>query len=280
MKKTLLFSLALTMFSTIMVNAQTIGVYTENTEIVPSASVITVGQYQLTAEEVTDAENVYEGSASTFISNSTFTAGKIYWTVPTGEFIDLTSYIETGYLNFAIKTTSVVPFVVEFKSGGANARMIFDETSDLVYGLARDGKWHFINIPLKDYAALETLPATWNWATVNEPFTLRMHVDPAGQDFSMYVDHIFISMSLPAKPTSIYANSKSELLSFPNPVENMLNFSSNDWSSGEIYNITGQKVLSFSNNSRSLDVSGLSKGVYILSLNSGDKVYRQKFSKR
>jgi len=281
MKRKLLFSLGVLLISSLISTAQTISIYSEDTEIEASPSLVTVGMYQLTAEEVFDAENVYEGAAATHIFNTDFTTGKIYWSVPTGEETDLTSYIETGYLNFAIKTATAIPFTIEFKQGTLKAPLIFDETTDANYGIIRDDAWHFVSIPLIDFALSASFPADWNWALVKELFTLRMHQDPAGEEFSMFVDNIYISMEMPevVVPTGIFNNLANQLSIYPNPVQNKISIQSDVEMIGDIYSVTGQKVKSFSQVGKSLDVSELENGVYILSIKSGKKQYHQRFIK-
>lgn len=75
---------------------------------------------------------------------------------------------------------------------------------------------------------------------------------------------------------------KDDFVIWPNPVTSNLNFSNTNNTiidSVKIYDFTG-KVLKFLNYQNSVDVSGLSNGIYFIELVSGDKTYVKKFVKK
>jgi len=77
--------------------------------------------------------------------------------------------------------------------------------------------------------------------------------------------------------------SKKAVVMFPNPATNVLNFSSeNAIDTIEIYNIMGQKVVSAkpSQNAASVDVSGLTNGVYIVNTMVNGKQNAARFIKQ
>ncbi|WP_294825185.1 T9SS type A sorting domain-containing protein [uncultured Flavobacterium sp.] len=85
-------------------------------------------------------------------------------------------------------------------------------------------------------------------------------------------------------PTASVADfSKTAIVMFPNPASSVLNFSSeNTIESIEIYNIMGQKVVNAkpSNNAATVDVSGLSNGVYIVNSTVNGKQNSARFIKQ
>jgi arabinogalactan endo-1,4-beta-galactosidase len=80
-------------------------------------------------------------------------------------------------------------------------------------------------------------------------------------------------------------NIDNELVLYPNPVSNILNIKNPNGEviqSLKITNILGKKVYSDDNAEvrKTIDVSNLSSGIYILSVHSGDKIQRFKFCKK
>jgi len=73
----------------------------------------------------------------------------------------------------------------------------------------------------------------------------------------------------------------SQFSVFPNPAKNTLNISSKvSIDKAEVFNLIGKKVISNSKSSNnSIDISNLSKGIYILKLTSGDSVATRKIIK-
>ncbi|ACY17277.1 discoidin domain-containing protein [Haliangium ochraceum] len=64
----------------------------------------------------------------------------------------------SGYLHFALKTTSTTRFQIGMKSGNVDnlgqSWIAFENGND-PYGFARDGQWHEIEIPLSDFASVD-----------------------------------------------------------------------------------------------------------------------------
>jgi arabinogalactan endo-1,4-beta-galactosidase len=80
-------------------------------------------------------------------------------------------------------------------------------------------------------------------------------------------------------------NLDNELVLYPNPVSNVLNFKNSNGveiSSLKITNILGETVYTdaYAEGKTSIDVSNLSAGIYILSVNSRDSVQQIKFQKK
>jgi hypothetical protein len=70
---------------------------------------------------------------------------------------------------------------------------------------------------------------------------------------------------------------------FPNPTQDFLSIqASSDTAIDklEITDLSGKKLLQQSQNTTQVDVQNLSKGMYILTVFSGDKKYQNKFMKK
>jgi hypothetical protein len=271
MKRSLLFIFGVAFLMSTS-NAQTLGVYTENTGITMSTYTVTIGTYQLIAAEVSN--NVYEGTTSLEISNVDKTTGKVYLGVASGEETDVTAYVPSGFLNFAIKTNTTAAFIVEFKQGAANARINFNGVAD-PYGFTRNGNWQMISIPLADFDAVK--PEGWDWTRLREFFTIRMVENAEAPAFSIFVDHIYFSLTAPVSNGNSIEKT-SEISIYPNPVADYLVINSKKNVSGKIYNNSGQNVMSFEQ-SKTVDVSSLKAGLYFISIDSDGSTYNQKFLK-
>jgi arabinogalactan endo-1,4-beta-galactosidase len=109
---------------------------------------------------------------------------------------------------------------------------------------------------------------TANWGTkLGSSLSSKLTIAPTG---TLGVDNISLV---------------KEFVLYPNPVSNILNFKSMDGmviKSLKITNILGETVYSNGNaeSQNSIDVSNLSSGLYILLVNSGDKIHQFKFSKK
>ncbi|HPS12416.1 MAG TPA: M4 family metallopeptidase, partial [Prolixibacteraceae bacterium] len=69
-----------------------------------------------------------------------------------------------------------------------------------------------------------------------------------------------------------------QLLLYPNPVTDYLNITGNDHFSVTVSNLTGQQLLYFENQKK-IDLSQLSKGVYMVEIRKGDQLVRRKITK-
>lgn len=115
----------------------------------------------------------------------------------------------------------------------------------------------------KTYYFDMTSNAAWT-GTVND-FTLRCKASAVGTELSfageIFIDKIEIVSSNPLGVNDFSANSISIL---PNPVKNVLTIDSSiGISKVEVYNVLGQQKIIQSNYSNGVNVSNLSKGIYI-----------------
>ncbi len=81
--------------------------------------------------------------------------------------------------------------------------------------------------------------------------------------------------------TGVEITRGNELKLFPNPVEKTLYFSGDKKiQKAEIFSLSGRKIASFKNPTNGIDVSGLTKGVYLIRLVDGKNSYAQLISRK
>ena len=105
--------------------------------------------------------------------------------------------------------------------------------------------------------------------------------DGANADGSLdiYLDNIYFYTG---SPLSTDKNNIVNVSLYPNPAKGTLNISAkNTIENATIYNVLGKKIKSFTVNAKtsSLDVSGLSRGIYILKYTANNAVGSMKFIK-
>lgn len=101
-------------------------------------------------------------------------------------------------------------------------------------------------------------------------------------------DYTLIILNGVEQPLSSVAFNSQDITFWPNPVKNTLNISSSEVSFSKdvqvsVYDMVGREILSFEdlnpNNSLNLDMSSLSKGIYILNLNDGEQSLQKRIIK-
>ena len=100
--------------------------------------------------------------------------------------------------------------------------------------------------------------------------------DGGNDTTSIYIDNILLAI---ANPTASVKNYNSfEFSMFPNPVKDVLNITTQEnLEKVEVFNLLGKKVLSA--NTKNVDVSSLSKSVYLVKLTSDKGVSTKKLVK-
>jgi len=109
---------------------------------------------------------------------------------------DLTEFRD-GYLNLAIKSTSVDPLHIRIEGGGANS---YAYVAPGGYGFERDGNWHFISIPMDDVLAqIATEDGKMALLGSFDQFRLRNQTGELSsrETFDFTVDFIFFSVNRP-----------------------------------------------------------------------------------
>lgn len=137
-------------------------------------------------------------------------------------------------------------------------------------GATVTGSWQSKDIPMSAFAAL---------ADKTEITQLLIDATGAGTS-TLFIDNFYFYKGL---PLGINDFVKSTLKIFPNPANEIINLSS-DTTIGDItlYNTLGQIVSRqpSSSNEVSVNVSGLSNGVYILTAKVGNELVRKQFIKQ
>lgn len=170
-------------------------------------------------------------------------------------------------------------------------------TVDFWLRFNNDAATTFTYITIKDNADdsdiyTQTLPPlTATWSNVNFTFTsaaatdvrfdvykfARSSVNPSSVNNSIAVDLVSIKPSVTASVDDLL---KFNFKSYPNPATDMIYFSaSKNIEKIEIYNVVGQKVESKILNNNQVNVSKLSKGIYIMKAFIGNAVGTYKFVK-
>ena len=83
--------------------------------------------------------------------------------------------------------------------------------------------------------------------------------------------------------TRVNENKEENLFSvYPNPASDKLQVLSSKFQGGElkVFDVLGESIFQSTLNHQSVDVSGLSKGIYFIQLKTGNEIYSQKFIKQ
>jgi hypothetical protein len=137
---------------------------------------------------------------------------------------------------------------------------------------SNDGEWSSVDIALSDFTGLN----------LSQIFQMKFYgFDGANADGSLdiYLDNIYF---YDGSALSTDKNNIVNVSLYPNPAKGILNISAkNTIESATIYNVLGKKIKSFTVNANtsSLDVSGLSRGIYILKYTANNAVGSMKFVK-
>jgi hypothetical protein len=135
-----------------------------------------------------------------------------------------------------------------------------------------DGEWSSVDIALSDFTNLD----------LSKIFQMKFYgFDGANADGSLdiYLDNIYFYTG---SPLSTDKNNIVNVSLYPNPAKGTLNISAKNTIEGAtIYNVLGKKIKSFTVNAKTstLDVSGLSRGIYILKYTANNAVGSMKFVK-
>jgi len=102
--------------------------------------------------------------------------------------------------------------------------------------------------------------------------------DGGGTTPSIYIDNILLALTNPT--ASVNSFNAFEFSMSPNPASNFLNINSQEnLEKVEIFNLLGKKVLTSQNVMNSIDISSLSKSVYLVKLTSDKGVSTKKLLK-
>lgn len=135
-----------------------------------------------------------------------------------------------------------------------------------------DGEWSSVDIALSDFTNLD----------LSKIFQMKFYgFDGANADGSLdiYLDNIYFYTG---SPLSTDKNNIVNVSLYPNPAKGTLNISAKNTIEGAtIYNVLGKKIKFFTVNAKTstLDVSGLSRGIYILKYTANNAVGSMKFVK-
>lgn len=156
---------------------------------------IQVWEYSdLTVSEITDSKE--GGKAYRFLSNNGkyFGAGIMRYTPR-----DMIAY-QDGTLRFSMKSTAGVSFKIGIQSSGVNRWIEFPAGKD-PYSFVRDGQWHDISIPLRDFGG--------SLANVSYVFMiLANELNESSESFAIDIDDVYWSNGV----TTITTDSDRDLM--------------------------------------------------------------------
>ncbi|MDP9955900.1 hypothetical protein J2X97_001537 [Epilithonimonas hungarica] len=276
------FNFMVMLFISAITYAQTFSIYTENSNIgagVNSLRFSNGSGFALT-EPGTGA---YEGTKNlllTYNGTSTYFHAIMFPRNPANTsdaVIDISAY---SYYNLAIKTASPHPFYIRLRGNNVIAKVLINPASNS-YNFTNDNQWHFMSIPL---SAFIPESSSFSLSNVSEIFVLRSEnaistVVGSSNDFQF--DNIYLSTS---SALSVMSGEKNKPLSvFPNPASSKITVTSDhNMAKISIYDTTGKRAITKESGEKTsqIDISKLSIGTYIISVEYNGKVTSSKFIKK
>lgn len=191
--------------------------------------------------------------------------------------LNLSAY---SYYNLAIKTSSPHPFYIRMRGNNVTAKVLIDPSSNS-YNFTNDDQWHFMSIPL---SAFIPESSSFSLSTISEIFVLRSEnaiPTVVGPSNNFQVDNIYLSTT---SALSVMSGEKNKPLSvFPNPASSKITVASDlNMDKISIYDSTGKRsiITEPGEKTSQIDISKLSKGTYIISVESKGKITTSKFIKK
>ncbi len=265
-----------------MTYAQTFSIYTENSNIgagVNSLRFSNGSGFALTEPGTATYEGTksllftYNGTSSYFHAimfprNAANTSDVV---------LDLSAY---SYYNLAIKTASPHPFYIRIRGNNVTAKVLINPASNS-YNFTNDNQWHFMSIP---FSAFIPESSSFSLSTISEIFVLRSEnaiSTVVGSSNNFQVDNIYVSTS---SVLSVMSGEKKTALGiFPNPASSKITVvADQNMDKIIIYDTAGQRTISKESGEKTsqIDISKLSIGTYIISVESNGKITSSKFIKK
>ncbi|UQB69058.1 T9SS type A sorting domain-containing protein [Epilithonimonas zeae] len=270
------------LFVSALTYAQTFSIYTENSNIgagINSLRFSNGSGFTLT-EPGTGA---YEGAKNfllTYNGTSTYFHAIMFprnAANTSDAVIDISAY---SYYNLAIKTASPHPFYIRLRGNNVIAKVLINPASNN-YNFTNDNEWHIMSIPL---SAFIPESSSFSLSNVSEIFVLRSEnaiSTVVGSSNNFQVDNVYLSTS---SALSVMSGEKNKPLSiFPNPASSKITVTSDQTIDKiSIYDTTGKRAISKESGEKisQIDISKLSTGTYIISVESNGRVNSSKFIKK
>ncbi len=172
------------------------GIYTEHPDISSKLPLVrAVSMNHFTGTRVSEA---FEGVEAYKFEAS----GQSDWAMGAledgrGQFIDISGFRD-GFYHIGLKSASLAPMLIRIRSsGGGNA--VFEFTAaGAEYGFKRDGFWHLVSIPMADVLAKDP---KLNLSQITEFILFRSGSGDVRifDDYTFYVDHVFVSEKMDQK---------------------------------------------------------------------------------
>lgn len=224
----------------------------------------------------------WSGAYSADIQDNSGVASSFYMT--NGEDVHTPAYVQLDVEFYFIGVSmdnSNEDFWVQYYDGSSwNTVADFDQGTDF-----QNGQW---------YVATVTIPESGY--TFPTDMKLRFMCDASANNDDVYIDDITVTgfTTIPTSATKL-VNIKStgeivpdlpteEFAIYPNPANNTINvvFEEGEKIEAHIFNTSGQLLLNskLEESSKSIDISELNPGIYILRITADDETFTQKFIKR
>lgn len=250
------------------IEADYYGIYSENTNISEHFVIDDVDGHiyiwSSTLSELTGG-TAYEGTEHLY-----FTSNSVGWYgfgILSDNALDL-SHFEDGYLALSLKTSSSSDFWLGMQ-GAAGSEGKLTISSGSTYDFDRDGEWHRVLIPMSEFTDLGLeMYACDNIFMLGGTEISDIAID----DVILTVDATQpVNGSVVAAvyvTTGVDEVEESLVTLFPNPVSDMVNVTGvDDGSIVEIYSISGKRIKCVELIGGKIDVTELTKGVYVFKVN-------------
>jgi hypothetical protein len=214
------------------------------------------------------------------------------WGITSQDNMDFGDFYEEGVMHLALKVSAEAADQDTFRIGiktqsdPTHEFAIFFYGPDLdPYDFERNGEWHELKIPFKDFVQRDGWEAGEDYTIarsdlerMRNPFLMG-----AQNGVSLNVDEIWWAKGT-ADPgaTNVENQSREEFRVFPNPAERFIYLRGIDgYDRLEVYDLSGKRVKSMNKLNRGMmDVSDMSPGVYILQVTGEGKTFTSKLVKR
>ncbi len=148
-----------------------------------------------------------------------------------------------------------------------------------VAGANTNGYWARLDLPnsLLTYITKDTLPTQF---IISTPYTSGNRVQFSNSSDPEYAPILNLKYGQPIVPTGISELEKDNVRIYPNPTNGLLNIETNNLNVQQVQvtDITG-KIMLVEKATRSLDISGLSSGMYVVSLSTNEGTVSKKIVK-
>ena len=188
---------------------------------------------------------------------------------PSAGTVDATAMTHINFDYWTSDATELKMKLVDYNGDGTWGT---DNTEVEVVKSVSTGAWGTISIPFSEFTAINT--------AINFNDIGQLVLSATGATNPVYIDNIYFSNASALSTTSFLI---TDLSFYPNPTKNSLTISSkNSIDNAQIFNVLGKKVIDITINksSKTIDVSNLASGIYLLKYSINNATGTAKFIKQ